>query len=244
MLACSGRSAAPPETATTAHIHIYAAASLADLMDALRPGLESTVHRPVRFTSASSGTLARQILQGAPADLFISANRAWLDDVAAAGLLAPAPEGGRAWVRNRLVCVVPVDREWTPLGPTDLAGAQVHALALATDTAPVGAYAREALAAAGVALPDRIVEGLNARDTLMKVALGAADAGIVYRTDVRLEPRVRVAFTFDPALHAPIVYPIAVLTRATDPAACAAAVEYLRGEAARAVLTAHGFEPA
>lgn len=223
--------------------HIYAASSLAHVLEVLRPGLEGAAGIPVRLTTASSGTLARQIRLGAPADIFISASVEWMEDIADLTLRTDDASQQRHWAKNRLVCVVSSEAAWTPKTPADLNGAHVQSIALGADTAPVGAYAREALANAGVPLPARIVEGLNARDTLAKVALGGAEVGVVYETDVALEPRVRVAFRFDPALHAPIVYPIGILARTEHADACKRVVGYLQSAEAGAVLRSNGFTP-
>lgn len=223
--------------------HIYAASSLSHVLDVLRPGLEAAAGRPVRLTTASSGTLARQIRRGAPADIFISASVEWMEDIADITLRTDDAGQPTHWAENRLVCIVSREAAWTPGTPADISGTHVQSIALGADTAPVGAYAREALANAGVTLPARVVEGFNARDTLAKVALGGAAVGVVYETDVALEPRVRVAFRFDPALHAPIVYPIGILARTEDVEACERVVDYLRSAEAGAVLRSNGFTP-
>ena len=224
-------------------VRVFAAASLVDVLDAVHPVLEDAAGRPVSVSTASSATLARQILQGAPADVFISASPAWMDRVEAEGLLAAGPAGRRDWLGNRLVCVVVTDAEWAPGDIGNLADPRIASLALATESAPVGAYAREALTRARVPLPGRVVAGLNARDTLAKVALGAAAVGMVYRTDVRLEPRVRVAFAVDPALHSPIIYPAAGLARSRFPEDCVRLLAALHSAAVRETAAAHGFIP-
>ena len=234
-----GATACGQANTAEAPLHVYAAASLTDVLEALHPGMEQVAARPVRITTASSATLARQIQHGAPADIFISANPAWMTHVADAGLLA---RDAQPWLKNRLACVVHRDGAWTPAGPADLTAPALTTLALAAETAPVGAYARDALAAAQVQLRVRVVEGLNARDTLAKVALGGAQAGIVYATDVRLEPRVRIAFIFDAHLHPRIEYPVGILARTVDASACTRVVEYLRSRDAREILVARGFD--
>ncbi len=230
--------------ATGEPLRVYAAASLVDLLEDLRLGMEAAGGHPVVLTTASSGTLARQILHGAPAHLYISADTRWMATVADAGLIAGGEGTSCDWLRNALVCIVPADAAWVPPDLPALAGPQPTALALAAASVPVGAYAREALAGGGVALPARLIEGRNARDTLAKVALGGVPAGIVYRTDARAEPRVRVAFTIDARLHAPIIYPAAVLARGEVAAAGIRVLAYLRGAAARPIIEAHGFAPA
>lgn len=231
---------APPAD-TSEPFTIYAAASLVDLLDSLRPVLEGAAGGPVRVSTASSATLARQILNGAPGDLFVSASERWMDAVEDAGLLAGGDCARRNWLANTLVCVVPADAAWVPDDLPALADPRVKTLALGAGAVPVGRYAREAIRNAGVTLPGTVVTGLNARDTLAKVAIGGADAGIVYATDVRLEPRVRVAFAVDPALHSPIVYPAAGLTHSGRGETCARVLAALRSAEAQRILQTQGF---
>jgi molybdate transport system substrate-binding protein len=148
---------------------------------------------PVRFSFGATSRLAPQTLQGAPADLFFSADQAWMDWVSERGGLQA---GTRAdLLGNEMVLVVPLGRGESLLHPQALIGPSFRHIALAGENVPAGRYGQAALEASGVwaGLEERIVRSGNVRGALEWVALGEADAGVVYRTDAAVEERVRVA---------------------------------------------------
>jgi molybdate transport system substrate-binding protein len=151
----------------------------------------------VTYRFESSDTLARQIREGVPCDLFLSADPKWVSEV---GAIESFP-----WIGNRLVCV---RRKGSAL--TDLA--QAKRLALGSEGTPIGRYAAAAMKAMGVTPPEGTILGSNVRDVLSKVAEGAAEAGIVYATDVPIDPRVEVALELPADAQPVIVYPAALLT--------------------------------
>jgi molybdate transport system substrate-binding protein len=205
---CTGSSgpaspaASAPATASApaALVVVFAASSLTEVVaEAAEPFTRAT-GREARFQLGASSTLARQIREGAPADVFVSADPAWLDAV--------SPTARYDWLGNRLALCVPAGRAG------DVKLAEVASLALAGPEVPAGKYARAALASLGVPLPARVVEGSSVRDVLSKVAEGAADAGIVYATDVAVEPRVRLASLLPGSSHPPIRYAVGLLREA------------------------------
>lgn len=200
---------------------VLAAASLQEALgDAAEAWARHGHPRPVLAFAASSA-LARQIEAGAPADLFISADREWMDLLAAHGQLRPGTRADLAG--NQLVLIAPSGSRLAlrpapgfPLAMA-LGGGR---LALADpDAVPAGIYARQALTSLGVwpQVAGRLARAENVRAALALVARGAAPLGVVYATDARAEPRVRVLGTFPATSHPPITYPLAVLARATSP---------------------------
>lgn len=193
---------------------------------------------------AATSALARQVASGAPADVFVSADEEWMDELGALGHLWAGSR--RAVIGNRLVLVAPAGRA----GPFVLApGADLAArlgggrLAVADPVAvPAGRYARDALTWLGAwpAVKGRLAPAENVRAALLLVALGEAPLGIVYASDAAAEPRVHVLGTFPPDAHAPIRYAGAVLARSTHPQA-AAFLDRLAAPAAREVFLRHGF---
>ena len=223
-----------PFPALAETVTVFAAASLGPAMEEVAAGFEEETGHEVRLVLAGSSVLARQIATGAPADLFISASVDWADTVEAVARMNLA--------RNTLVLIA---AEGAPaVAASDLPGLLGEArLAVAlTDSVPAGQYARAALESLGLweALAPRLAEADNVRAALSFVALGVAPYGIVYGSDARSEPRVRVLETFPEASHPPIVYPAMLLSEAP---AARALFDHLQGDGALAALATHGFLP-
>ncbi len=223
---------------------VLAAASMQESLTAAADAWVRAGHaRPV-LSFAASSALARQIEAGAPADLFVSADEAWMDALAGGGLLRP---GSRAdLVGNRLVLVAPAaDRR-----PLAIRRGFPLARALGTgrlaiadpDAVPAGRYGRAALTALGVwpSVAGRLAPGDSVRAALALVVRGEAPYGIVYATDARAAPGVRVVGVFPAASHPPIRYPIAILRASASPDA-ARFRAWLLSPAGRAVFARFGF---
>lgn len=194
---------------------VLAAASLQEAMSAAADRWTGKGHpRPV-LSFAATSALARQIEAGAPADMFVSADEKWMDYVANKGLLRPRTRA--AFLANSLVLIAPASsrvqlaiKPGFPLARSLGTGR----LAMADpDAVPAGQYGRQALANLGVwpSVEGRIARAENVRVALAFVSRGEAPLGIVYATDARAEPGVRVAGTFPKGSHTPISYPLAVL---------------------------------
>ena len=178
-------------------VTVFAAASLRELVTQVAEEWTKKSGRAHALQFESTATLARQINEGAPADLFITAAPEWLNKV--------KTQERFDWLSNRLVVVVPKDAP-------DFDLKKLVSLALADEQVPAGKYARQALAKEGVALPERTIYGHNVRDVLSKVSQGGAKAGIVYATDAKIDANVRVAYTFPPDRHEKILYSVGFLT--------------------------------
>jgi molybdate transport system substrate-binding protein len=223
---------------------VYAAASLTEVLQQVGRDYAREHGGKVRFSFASSATLARQVETGARADLFVSADQDWMDYLEQRGRIRAASRIDL--LGNRLVLVAPAGSglalQVGPGMPIRRALGAGGRLALAYPASvPAGRYARAALSHLGAwaEVEGRIVAAENVRMALLFVARGEAPLGVVYATDARAEPKVRVVGEFPAASHPPIVYP-AALTRGARPAA-AAFLQYLSGAAARARFEAAGF---
>ena len=234
--------------AKAADLTVFAAASLTDAMAQLALTWEAETGQTVTLVLAGSSTLARQIDAGAPADVFVSANTAWMDWLADRGRVRPGTLQNIA--ANRLVLIA---HEATAARDEELSEASDIAsglgpggrLAIALpDAVPAGIYAKAALTYLGRwdGLRDRLAPTDNARAVLALVALGEAHFGIVYATDAKADPRVVVAGLFPASSHPAIHYPAAVIDRAGN-AAAADFVAWLGGDVAQAILRGKGFLP-
>jgi molybdate transport system substrate-binding protein len=223
---------------------IFAAASMKTALDAIAADWKKQTGKAPVISYGSSGVLAKQIAAGAPADLFISADEKWMDTLVKQGAIKP--ETRQALLGNALVLVAPAAT--TPTLKIakgfDLAGALGDGkLAVCTvSSCPAGIYGKEALQKLGVfeAVEPKLAQAENVRAALLLVARGEAKLGIVYATDARAEPKVKVVDTFPETSHAPIVYPVAV-TKSSTNADAVAFEAYLRGQQATKILTEQGF---
>jgi molybdate transport system substrate-binding protein len=233
-----------PSAARTQTMTVSAAASLADAMreigarfEAARPGVT------VRLNTAGSGVLIQQIIQGAPVDVFVSADA----ETVARGIERRVLDAAtrRDIARNALVMIVPARGGPAPAALAGLVRPEVRRIAIGKPAiVPAGRYARQALESANLwaAVEPRLVFVDTPRQVLDVVARGEVEAGFVYRTDVALMPdRVRVAVTAGG--HAPIVYPAAVVVDSRQPTLARAFHAFLSGAEAQAILARFGFGP-
>ncbi len=230
--------------AFTAEISVFAAASLSDALKVLAAEHQKATGDVVHLNLAASSLLARQIKEGAPADLFFSADEAKMNDLAKAGLIDAASR--RSLLGNSLVIVVPLDSKLALTSAADLAGPAVKHLALAeTATVPAGIYAKEYLQKTKVweAVSARVVSTENVRAALAAVESGNADAGIVYKTDALISKKVKVAceVTGPDAPH--ISYPVALVKGGKNPAGAAQFLAQLTSAEGRAMFAKFGFSP-
>ena len=236
--------ATAPLAAEPTRVVVFAAASMADALQSLTTLYNERNGAAIVPSFAASSTRARQSESGAPADVFISANRRWMDYLEEHGRIDPASRCDL--VRNRLVLVAPADSAF------DVAIAPNFALAEALggkylamgdpDHVPAGLYGRQALEALGVwpSVADRLVLSADVRAALALVARGEVAAAIVYATDAGLSERVRVVDSFPASSHDAIVYPAARVA-GSEGAAAAAFFDYLVSDEGRAVLAGFGF---
>jgi molybdate transport system substrate-binding protein len=220
---------------------VLAAASLREALTEAADAWRRLGHaRPVHSFAASSA-LARQVRAGAPADLFASADEEWMDDLARANLLAP---GTRATLAGNRLVVVTARANLVRLTVATLARTLAAGpLAMADPAAvPAGRYGRAALERLGAwgAVRGRVVRAENVRAALALVERGAAPYGVVYATDARASPSVRIAGVFPASSHPPIRYPIARLRASRHPET-EGFRRFLLSPQGRAIFARHGF---
>jgi molybdate transport system substrate-binding protein len=233
-----------PALAQGKEVVVFAAASLKNALDDINEAWRRGSGKGVTVSYAASSTLAKQIENGAPADLFISADLDWMDYLETRKLIKPQSRSDL--LGNSIVLIAPagsaVKLTITP-GFALAAALGGGRLAMADPAAvPAGRYGKAALEKLGVwpSVADRVAAAENVRAALLLVARGEAPLGIVYSTDAAVESGVRIVDTFPPDTHPPIVYPIALTATSENPDAPALLV-YLRGADARAQFQKAGF---
>ncbi|HKH46056.1 MAG TPA: molybdate ABC transporter substrate-binding protein [Thermoanaerobaculia bacterium] len=225
-----------------AELSVFAAASLTDALREISTAYEKEGGDRIILNLGASSMLARQIQEGAPADLFLSADEEKMNGLEKRKLLLPGTR--KSVLSNTLVIVVPEDSRLKIAGPKDLAGSSIRALALAEpQTVPAGIYAKQYLRKLGLwsKVIDRVVPTENVRAALAAVASGNVDAGIVYKTDAQIAKRVRVAWEVPRAEGPVISYPFAVLAGSARPDAARKLLSYLESPTAIAVFRKYGF---
>ncbi|MFN3259592.1 MAG: molybdate ABC transporter substrate-binding protein [Pikeienuella sp.] len=231
-------------TVAAAEVVVFAAASMKTALDEFAAKwMEETGHSVV-VSYAGSNALARQIIEGAPADIFLSAAVEWMDEVEKAGLLA---EGTRTDLfGNSLVLVahgkdVPAVAVWPGLDLAGMLGEEKLAMAL-VEAVPAGRYGKAALVSLGLweSVAPSVAQADNVRAALALVSIGEAPFGVVYATDAAADDNVSVVGVFLEGSHPPIVYPGALLADAGDEAD-RAFFAALRSPEAKAAFAAQGF---
>ena len=223
-------------------ITVFAAASLQNVLTEAGKAWTARSRRKVRFSFAASSAIARQVEQGAPADIVVLADGEWMDYLAERRLIAPATRTNL--LTNRLALIAPAASKIRLTIARGFALPQALGdgrLALAAPEVPAGKYAEAALASLGVwnTVKDRTARGENVRTALQFVARGEAPLGVVYDTDAKVEPRVRIVGLFPASSHPPIRYPAAMVVGGQ--ANAAALLAWLQGREARAIFARHGF---
>ena len=231
----------------SAPLTVFAAASLKESLDEAVLAYQKQTAQPVRVSYAASSALARQIEQGAPADVFLSADLEWMDYLQQRKRVDTATR--RNLLGNTLVLVAPDAGDVRPVTlqrGVDLLprlGARGRIAMGLVASVPAGKYARASFVSLGVwtALQPRVAEAESVRAALMLVARGEASLGVVYGSDAQAEPKVRVVGVFPEDTHPPIVYPVTRIASSRHPGA-AAFVRWLATPTAARIFRRHGFK--
>jgi molybdate transport system substrate-binding protein len=237
--------AVAPATAQDTKLTVFAAASLKNALDEVNKAYTAANGgKEVATSYAGSNALAKQIEEGAPADVFISADLAWMDYLEGKKLIK---DGTRSsLLGNRIVLIAPKDSSSAVklAQGVDLTSAVGDGkLAMAnTDSVPAGKYGKAALEKLGAwdGVKDKVAQAENVRAALLLVSRGEAPFGIVYKTDAASDPGVKIVDTFPAETHPPIVYPAAVIA-ATKNADAEAYLKFLRTPEAAAAFEKQGF---
>ncbi|WP_077000031.1 molybdate ABC transporter substrate-binding protein [Variovorax sp. KK3] len=231
-----------PWAAAAQQITVSAAASLTDAFKAI--GTQFEASKPgatVRYNFAASGVLLQQISQGAPVDVFASADQETMDRAANQKLIEA--DTRKNFVSNSLVLVEPSQGGTGLKSLQDLEGPAVKKIAIGkTATVPVGRYTKEVLdnAKLWTTLEPKFVQADSVRQVLDYVSRGEAEAGFVYRTDAAIAgDKVKIALT--PTGHTPVTYPVSVIAESKEKALARAFVDYLSSDAAQQTLARYGF---
>ncbi|MEK4382293.1 molybdate ABC transporter substrate-binding protein [Aeribacillus sp. FSL K6-2848] len=221
---------------------ISSAASLKDCMQKIKKSFERehrNIHLSLNF--GGSGTLQRQILQGAPTDLFISAGKEQLKPLRDKGFIKKETN----LAGNELVLVVPNDANQVADHLEDLAAVHIKRIAIGTPGAvPAGTYAKEALQSVHIwdKIEPKMIYAKDVRQVLAYVETKNVDAGIVYRTDAKKSKKVKISAAIDPKTHSRIVYPMAMMKRTKHADETETFYQFLQGEKAMSILKKFGFQ--
>ncbi|WP_040655426.1 molybdate ABC transporter substrate-binding protein [Rubidibacter lacunae] len=243
---CASRSAVDGSAATPAvTITVSAAASLQDVLEALTPQFIAT-HPEIaaHYNFGSSGSLQRQIEQGAPVDVFFSASAEQMEALDDQGLILSTTR--RDVVGNHLVAIAPLDSTLEASDLTQLKTAAIDHIAVGEfRSVPAGRYAEQVFATLNLLEPlqSKFAFGNNVRGVLSAVESGNADLGVVYATDAALSDRVKIVATAPAESHQPIRYPVAAIASSVQPEAARAFIAFLQTNVARETFTAFGFAP-
>jgi len=223
-----------------AEVNVYAAASLTDVMKEIASAYEKESGDKILFNFGASSLLARQIIEGAPADMFLSADEAKMDELEQAGLIAT--DTRRDLLSNLLVIVVPYSK--LVIASPEALVTKSQKIAVADPRAvPAGIYTKEYLTRLGLwrKLESKIVPTENVRAALAAVESGNVDAGFVYKTDANISSKVRIAFTVAVEEGPPIRYPVALIKEAKEKSGAAKFLAYLQSASARKTFERYGF---
>jgi molybdate transport system substrate-binding protein len=220
-----------------AEVRVFAAASLTDALKQIAIDYEKKTGDKIVFNFGASSFLARQIEEGAPADIFFSADEGWMNELEKKNLIVK--ETRRSPLSNSLVIVIANDSALKITAPRDLAASSFQKIALADpSTVPAGKYAKEYLESFGIwnSVSRKVVPTDNVRAALAAVESGNVDAGIVYKTDAAISKKTKVVMEIPRSEGPKISYPIALLTDAKNVKAANDFLIFLRGQEAAGVF--------
>ncbi|WP_418026490.1 molybdate ABC transporter substrate-binding protein [Paenibacillus sp. JJ1722] len=231
------------KTAETIELTISAAASLTDALKEIQHSYEST-HTGIKlnFNFGGSGALEKQIEQGAPSDLFLSASTKNMKSLVDQQLIDTKKQ--KTWLTNELVAVIPADGTMNIASVTDLTKKEVKKVAIGIpESVPAGNYAQEALMKAKLwdTLQSKLVQAKDVRQVLQYVETGNADVGFVYKTDALTSQKAKIAFEVDPKTYLPVEYPIGIVKASKHIQEAEDFYAYLQSQESLNIMAKYGF---
>lgn len=226
-------------------IFVSVAASLTEAMDEIAELIKEDENIKITPTYDSSGTLQKQIEEGAPSDVFISAGQSQMDNLEEQDLIDKSSRIDL--LRNKLVLLVPEDNPDNIENIQDVVDKKVQIAIAETETVPVGQYSKKALEDLGLwdkLETDNIVSAKNVSEVLTHVETGNASAGLVYSSDAVRGEKVKEVEVFDEKLHGPIIYPAAIIEASENKDAAKTFLDYLKEDKVKAIFEKYGFEMA
>jgi molybdate transport system substrate-binding protein len=230
------------DAARTDEILVAAAASLTDVLKELSAAYQSKGKNIVNFNFGPSSTLARQIEEGAPADVFFSADLAQMDNLNKKGRLEPGMR--KNLLSNQLVIIVPADSKLAIGSPKDLLKPEVKRIALAEPSSvPVGVYSSKYLSDEGLweKVKPKVVPVLDVRATLASVESGNVEAGFVYKTDAAISKKVKIVFEVPIDMGPKITYPVAIIKESKRKEAARNFMNFVISPASKRIFEKYGF---
>jgi molybdate transport system substrate-binding protein len=230
-----------PLSARADEILVSAAASLTDVLRVIAAGYQAKLNHTLSFNYGASNALARQIEEGAPADIFFSADLTQMDNLDKKGLLEPGTR--KSLLSNQLVSIVPADSKLALSSPKDLLKPDVKRIALAEPSVPVSVYTTKYLTEEGIwdQVKPKVVPVQDVRATLASVEGGNVDAGFVYKTDAAISKKVKIVYEVPLEKGPKITYPAAVVKESKHKDAARDFLNYLSSRAAKAAFQKYGF---
>jgi molybdate transport system substrate-binding protein len=231
-----------PASAFAANVRVSAAASLTDVLQEIAPAYEKQSGDGILFNFGASSMLARQIQEGAPADLFISADELRMDQLQQRDLVVKKTR--RSILSNTLVIIVPGESRLKITSPSDLADPGIRNIAVAEpQTVPAGIYAKQYLRKVRVwdRITYKVIPTDNVRAALAAVESGNAETGIVYKTDAMISRAVRIAYEVPKGEGPDISYPAAVVAESEQQPAAQRFLDYLQSPPAQELFKKYGF---
>ncbi|MDR1571424.1 MAG: molybdate ABC transporter substrate-binding protein [Clostridiales Family XIII bacterium] len=240
--AAGGQDAAGAQDAAGVELNVSAAASLTDALEEIYAGYRSESSDTIAFNFAASGTLQKQIAEGAPCDIFISASKGHMDTLDEEGLVV---DGTRSDLLGNSLTLVAAAEKADAVRLDKLDSADVGSIAIGEpESVPAGQYAKQAFESMGIwdSVQEKLIFGKDVKQVQEYVDTGNVDCGLVYRSDALMMSTGSIIGDLPEDSHSPIVYPAALMADSENGAAAGAFLEFLKGDYARGVFENYGFK--